>query len=540
MSRLSPETQAAIRELLRRKRCQESLHSFTLNVDVPTAPKPANHLDEDLFGPARKYMPAHHALIDDVLTRTMNRPFGRAMIFAPPGSVKSLKMITACAWEMGRKPGARIMYTSYATKIAERQARRAMLILGQPQYKDLWNERPTLVRDAVGDFELSNGSNMLAMGLTAGLTGNRASGFVVDDPVAGREEADSEADQQKVLDAYQDDLLTRLLPGAWGVLIMTRWNANDLAGQILPDDYDGRSGMVQCKDGLEWEVLSIPAEAESADDPLGRPTTGPTRWLWPEWFPEKHWLLYKNAKGPEAARRWAALYQQRPDVKGAGRFHETMFDFYQPGAAPPLMAYIGAGDYAVTQGKNDFSEIGIFGVDPQGDLWEMDWWSEQCDTGKSLDKSLSMIQKWKARMFFNEGGLIDKAIGPFFNLRARERKIYVDRRALPSNQDKVAKCSAFQAMAAAGGEREDGSWNTGRVHFRDNANSRRVVRQLCQLPAGRYDDAADVCGNVGRGVDQFPIVRLVLPQERLPAIRPFSVQWLMHDDTPEKVEKRYR
>lgn len=538
MASPTPEKQAAALELLRRQRCRESLHSYALNIDIPTSPLPAMYPDEDLLGPARYYMAVHHAKILEILERTVNRPFGRCLIMAPPGSAKSLyASVVLPTWEMGRKPGSRIMLTSYQSKLAERQARRAIQIVQQENYTDIF-KGARLVRDAAGDWELAlegEISNMLSMGLTAGLTGNRASGFVVDDPVAGREEADSEADQQNVLDAYQDDLLSRLLPGAWGVVIMTRWNERDLAGNILPDDYSGQSGLITCKDGLVWEVLNIPAKCEHLDDPLGRQLG---EYLWPEWFPVEHWHMYENSKGKESARRWASLYQQRPTTKGDGRFHDSMIDYYKPGTQPPVLAYVGAGDYAVTSGGNDFTELGVFGVDTIGDLWEVDWWHEQCDTGKSARRTIELIKKWKIPMWFNEGGVIDKAMGPLINLLARKKKVYFDRRALASMQDKVAKCSAFQGRAAANGEKGDGTWYTGTVHFRDSANSRRIVSQLTSLPSGRYDDAADVCGLIGRAIDQFPTARVSSPQAKS-IIKPFTAAWLEWQEQ-QKQQVRYR
>lgn len=464
------QVKAAARELIRRMRCQLSLHSFALNVTVPTAPEPALKPDEDLLGPASELMPTHLAAIYGVLQRAMNKPFGRFLIMAPPGSVKSLATVVACAWEMGRKPGSRIIYTSFSSEVAERQARRAMQIIRDEEYRLIWPNNPTLVRDAAGDFITSTGSNMLAMGLMAGLTSNRATGFIVDDPLAGREEADSELQRKRIRAAYFDDLLTRTLPGAWGGIIMTRWHEADLAADaVLPDDYDGRSGIFTGKDGLEWEVLCIPAKAEREDDPLGRKVG---EYLWREWWPEKHWQMYEHATGADAARTWASLYQQRPTPQGSGRLDEKAIDYYKPGTQPPIMAFIGAGDYAVTAGKNDFTELGVFGVDTQGHLWEVDWWHEQSDVGKSTEQSIDMFSRWKASMWFNEGGVIDKAMGPLFNLRMRERQLFTDRRALPSMSDKLAKCQAFIARC-----------NAGVVHFRDNANSRRIVQQIASLPA---------------------------------------------------------
>ncbi|MBP8231750.1 MAG: phage terminase large subunit [Rhizorhabdus sp.] len=515
------------REIRRRLRARTSLHTYALSIDIPTVAAQAMLPDEELLGPASGLMAQHHAAILSVLERTANRNMGRCMIFAPPGAAKSLyTSVLLPTWEMGRRPGSRIMLVSYAGSLAERQARRAMQVVEQENYRLLWDESPTLVRDAAKEWTLSNKSEMLSMGLLGGLTGNRASGAIIDDPVAGREEADSEDIRQKTRDAYQDDLLSRLLPGAWIAFIMTRWHEDDLAGAILPEDYDGRSGMVRCRDGLDWEILNIQAKCERADDPLGRQLG---EYLWTEFYPPQHWRLYENAQGPEAARAWASLYQQRPSPQGSGRFNREMFNLYSPKELPQHLAYVGASDFAVTEGRNDFTEHGLFGVDSSGNLWARDWWSKQSNTGEGIDAMLNMVQRWKTPMWFNEGGVIDKATRPAINQQMRERRIYTDLRSLPSMLDKVAKCSAFQARAAAGC-----------VYFpREAPWTERVIQQLMSLPAGRHDDAADVCGLIGRAVDQFPLAR-VPSITRKEGIKPFTKEWLEYQAENERPAVRYR
>ncbi len=432
---------------------------------------------------------------------------------------------------MGKFPGSRIMLTGYQGDLAERQSGRAQFIVEQEDYRLIFGEKARLAKNAKKDWMLENESNMLAMGLTGGLTGNRANGWIIDDPLSGRKEADSETQRQDCYNAYKDDLLTRSLPNAWGIIVLTRWHADDIAGRILPDDYDGRSGMIRCKDGLDWEVLNIPAKCERADDPLGR---RPGEYIWPEYYPIEHWHMFEKADGPESARTWSSLYQQRPTPEGSGRFNCEMFDFYKPGTEPPYMAFVGAGDYAVTEGRNDFTELGVFGVDPQGDLWEVDWWSKQSDTSESTEKTLDLIKKWSIPMWFNEGGVIDKAMGPLMNLRMRQRNqagenIYADRRPIPSMADKVAKCSSFQGRAASK-----------TVHFRDNANSQRIVQQLVDMPQGRFDDAADVCGLIGRAMDQFPVGRvpantphkvIITDSVDVPLATPFDYIYGINDPT---------
>jgi hypothetical protein len=524
---VSADKKAIARELIRRMRCQQSLHSFALNIDVPMAPNPALMPDEDLLGPAASLMPIHQAKILEVAQRTMTRPNGRAIIQAPPGSMKSTQIDgVALPWYMGRFPRSRILLLSFNSDVAERQSRVAQNVVRQEEYRNIWPGAPVMVKDAAGEWSLSNESVCAALGILGGVTSRRANGIIIDDPVAGQQEADSELERKRTYDAYMSDVLSRLLPGAWLILIMTRWNEEDLAGKILPDDYSGQSGMVRCKDGLDWEVLNLQAKCERADDPLGRKIG---EYIWPEWFPPDHWAKYEHAPGPEAARIWSSLCQQRPTPQGSGRLDENAIDYYRPGTQPPVMAFVGAGDYAVTEGKNDFTELGVFGVDTKGDLWEVDWWSAQCDTGKSTEQSLDMIARWKIPMWFNEGGVIDKSMGPLFNMRMRERgkdnpAVWSDRRALSSMHDKLAKCQAFIARC-----------NAGAVHFRDNANSRRVVSQIAALPAGRYDDAADVCGLIGRALDQFPVAREYKPAPPPPVLKPFSVAWLEY--TPSKKDK---
>jgi predicted phage terminase large subunit-like protein len=524
------------RELIRRRRAETSLHSFALNIDIPTNPNPALEPDEDIMGPAASLMPLHHAAILAVAERTINRPFGRALIMAPPGTAKSTYIsVVVPPFAMGRKRRQRIILTSYASLLAYRQSRRARQIASSPAYRSIFGADLEVMKDADPEWTLSNGSELLAAGLTAGITGNRANGAIVDDPVAGREEADSPAVRKKTLDAYQDDLLTRLLPGAWLILIMTRWNEQDLAGEILPMDYKGQSGMITCRDGLDWEVLNLPAKCEHLDDPLNRQIG---EYIWPEYYPIKHWQMFENGEGPTRQRTWSSLYQQRPTPQGSGQFTREMVRYYDDLPTDVALSKIVCSDFAVTEGRNDFTEHGIWGLSSTDDLYALDWWFKQCNTGEGVNQLLTLVDRHGIHLGFNEGGVIDKAVRPLitvgirdWNARAQQeggRRIFLDLRSLPSMQDKTAKLAAFQGRAAIG-----------KVWFPRRAPwAERVIQQLLAMPAGRWDDAADVCGLAGRGLDQYhPPANPALERKR--GIKPFSVEWLEWE--PDKGPKvRYR
>jgi hypothetical protein len=291
--------QQAAAELLRRQRARSSLVEFSQAIDVPGVPIMDEPDEEDPntgllknrfeakpvhYTPVEQRVALHHLLIMQALQRCIETPRGRLMIFAPPGSAKSTyASVLAPAWAMGRKKNTQIILGSYGTSIAAKQSRKVRSIVRDPLYTSLWNEKPKLLDDqrAVDDWQLSNGSSMMAAGLLAGITGNRADGIIIDDPVANREQADSPTIREKIYNEYIDTAMTRAKPNMWAILIQTRWSEEDLAGMILPADYAGESGSIKCRDGQVWQVLSIPARAERDNDVLGRKVGD---YLWPEWF----------------------------------------------------------------------------------------------------------------------------------------------------------------------------------------------------------------------------------------------------------------
>jgi hypothetical protein len=329
-------------ELLRRQRARASLVDFSQAIEIPGVPVFESELKEDEKGklvnrfedvrptykPVESRVALHHLLIMQAIQRCVETPRGRLMIFAPPGSAKSTyASVVAPAWAMGRRPNTQIILGSYATSIAAKQSRKVRTIVRNPMYTSLWAEKPVLLDDqrAIDDWQMTNGSSMMAAGLLAGITGNRADGVIIDDPVANREQADSATIREKIYSEYIDTAMTRAKPGMWAIIIQTRWHEEDLAGAILPADYAGESGMLDCRDGQCWEVLCIPAEAEREDDVLGRKVG---EFLWPEWFPKEHWSTWRD--NPRAARTWSALYQQRPAPFTGVHFNREMFKMYNP------------------------------------------------------------------------------------------------------------------------------------------------------------------------------------------------------------------
>jgi phage terminase large subunit-like protein len=205
-------------------------------------------------------------------------------------------------------------------------------------------------------------------------------------------------------------------------------------------------------------------------------------------------------------------------------------------ALPKSLRIYGASDYATMAqraGKKepDYSEHGVWGIDKVGDLWAIDWWSGQVETDKSIAAFIRLVGIWKPVRWANEGGLIDKAIGPAIRSAMRHAQKFVAIEELPSLQDKAIKLQAFHARATAG-----------TIHlpvkrqWSDGHNG--LIEQLVKFPGGRWDDKADVAGLIGRLVDQM--FDAALPaRDTKPLLVPFTEAWLMHGSENEKPKIRY-
>lgn len=294
----------AANELLIRRRAKSNILDYVNAIIVPGRPM-GDDPDSEFFEPIETTLAAHHRLLLTKLDETSKTPHGRMMVFMPPGSAKSTyASVVFPSKYLGENPNRKIILASYGDDLARKMGRRTRSIIKQPRYKGIFKTGLSNESQAANEFSLTNGSEYMSCGILGGVTGNRAHGIIIDDPIKGREQANSDTIRNKTWDAYEDDLKTRLIPGGWIVIIQTRWHEDDLSGRILPDGWNGESGKILCKDGNEWEVVCLQAKCEVENDPLGRKLG---EYLWTEWFDRKHWAQFEKN-----LRTWNALYQQRP------------------------------------------------------------------------------------------------------------------------------------------------------------------------------------------------------------------------------------
>lgn len=352
---MSTMQQQAAAELLRRRRARASPIAFAEFVDVPGRPVEDEPEDgESPLSVVEGMLAEHHKMVLAEAEACFLKDTGRLMIFMPPGSAKSTyASVVIPAYLMGKYPKTRFGLFSYADTLAVKMGRRTRSIINQARYKATFDTVLSTESSAANNFVLTNKSEYMATGILGAATGNRFEMVGIDDPVKGREQADSETIRDKTWAAYEDDIKTRLVPGGSLMIIQTRWHEDDLSGRILPVDWDGESGDILCQDGNVWRVLCLQAQCETDSDPLGR-SRG--EMLWPEWFTEKHWAQFRPN-----ARTWGSLCQQLPKPRDGNMFNPDKIRMIEALPAGRIK-WVRGWDLAATEQGGDYTAAPLVGV----------------------------------------------------------------------------------------------------------------------------------------------------------------------------------
>jgi predicted phage terminase large subunit-like protein len=241
----------------------------------------------------------HLKFIRKHLADVTNGVCRKLILSTPPQHGKSEGLtVRYPAYRLERDPGLRVAVAGYIQRHANRFSRKT---------RKLVRSRVSLDgTKAQNEWETAGGGSYLAVGVGSGITGMPVDLLVIDDPVKSREEADSEAFREKVWEWYMDDLTTRLQEKAAVIIVMTRWNEDDLVGRILASE-----------DGPNWRCLNLPAIAEE-NDPLGREPGAPL-------CPERFSLATLQERQRILGEGFSGLYQGNPVPRGGLFFRRDWF-----------------------------------------------------------------------------------------------------------------------------------------------------------------------------------------------------------------------
>lgn len=321
----------------------------------------------------------------------------KLMMFWPPQHGKSsLVSQRFPAWYLGRHPTERVILGSYGQVLASRNGR----LVRNQLVADSWPFTVGIAYDsrAVNRWDTNQGGGLIAVGVGTGLTGQPGDLMSLDDPIKDRKEADSPVVRENGWNWYTDVWQTRRSPKARELLTETRWHDDDIAGRIL-----------NSAEAKEWTVLELPALAEEADDPLGRP---PGAALWPERYDEA-WL--EGMKRTMPTRSWVAMYQQKPVPDAGAMFRKEWMqrrwialppdridDKGKPYAGPwrTVMTVDSAWDEGV---GHDRSAIALWATDG-ADFYLLHCWADQVEFPDLQAQVRAIFQgsRWRPAYVFVE------------------------------------------------------------------------------------------------------------------------------------------
>jgi hypothetical protein len=116
------------------------------------------------------------------------------MVFMPPGSAKSTyASVRFPAYYLGRLKNKNIICGSYGSDLATSFGRKVRNLVDSRECKNVFPEL-SLTEDSrsKGEWETKDKGTYFAVGVGSGVTGRRADLGLIDDPVKGRKEADSD------------------------------------------------------------------------------------------------------------------------------------------------------------------------------------------------------------------------------------------------------------------------------------------------------------------------------------------------------------
>lgn len=184
-------------------------------------------------------------------------------------------------------------------------------------------------------------------------------------------------------------------------------------------------------------------------------------------------------------------------------------------------------DYAATEADEDnepdFTSLGAWGLDTTGDLFAVDWWTDQADPERWIDAACGMVRRHATKMWFEEKGTLLRAVDSAIRKRLREKNVFVHREALASAGSKAERALGFAARASAGAvwfPQTPASWS---VTKDGKFWADRVIDQLCSFTGqdGKRDDDVDVCSLIARGLDKMTNARPPAKKAE-PNIKPFT------------------
>jgi len=419
---------------------------------------------------------AHHAKMADAFDRIAKGKIKRLIINMPPRHTKSeFASHYFPAYLVGRNPSLKILQATHTADLAVKFGRKIRDLMLTEDFQKIFPD--VLINPdskAAGKWETQDKRDpkrkgeYYAAGVGGALAGRGADLFIIDDPHS-EQDALNPKSMEDTYEWYTSGPRQRLQPGGAIVIVMTRWNVNDLTGRLLKD-------MARDPKADQWELIELPAILPSGDP------------LWPEyWSKEELESVQATLRG---GPKWHAQYMQNPSSEEGALIKREWWQEWTNEKPPRCEYLIQSYDTAFLKREMaDYSAITTWGVFyPEGSLGEnyydgtaphiilLDAIKGRYSFPELKAIALEQYHEWQPDVTIIEG----KASGMPLTQELRNIGIPVQNFTPSKGNDKVARVNASAPL-----------FESGMVWAPDTKWAHDVIEECAMFPAGDHDDLVD-------------------------------------------------
>jgi len=342
------------------------------------------------------------------------------------------------AWVLGHDPAKQILSITYGQELSDKLARDCRALMMSAAYMAAFETRISADRNAVAEFETTEGGYRLSTSVGGVVTGRGADLIIVDDPMKA-DDALSDARRLSVNTWYDNTLRSRLNRQEQGaiIVVMQRLHTDDLVAHLQETE--------------RWDLVSLPVIAEKDEDyelttPYGR------RLIHRHAGEVLHPALLP-ASAVETLRRsmneynFAAQYQQDPQPPSGLIVRRDWLRFYGPHEKPKNFNYIVQSWDTANKATelSDYSACTTWGVDGQR-LYLLDVFRRKMEFPELKRTMRELATLWKATAVLIE----DKASGTQLIQELRASNFSLAQAAPACDGDKVMRLRAQTAKIEGG------------------------------------------------------------------------------------------
>ncbi len=430
------------------------------------------HLIDFAIAVEPKYEPApfHEQIAEELenIEKNGDRDYKVLLVVMPPRHGKSeLCSILFPAWYLGRNPEGEIITASHTAELAQTFGGKTRDLINDEAYKLIFNVKLKEDDKARGKWRTDKGGNYISTGIGGPITGRGAKIFLIDDPVKNREEAESEIYRNKTWNWFTSTAYTRLEPKGVVIIILTRWNIDDLAGRILENE--------------ELKSKTKVIHFRAIDDGKA---------LWPERYDLNVLEGIRNTIGPYD---FASLYMGSPILTEKQEFKPEWYKYIEEADLERLNTnkYLTIDTALSKKDQADYCGFCDNEVDNQN-FWNLRAWRTRLNADELVDTIFTLQAKRHYLSIGIEKTAYTDGLKPFLDEEQRKRNRFLPIVELRHNQ--VAKELRIRSLLpryASGSVR----------HIRSQCVA--LEEEEFNFPFGKNDDVLDATAYMTQLVGDF-------------------------------------